>query len=453
MATGTAIGKIGKIDFFACLPSGTYAFLCLYLAFSFVFSLGEDSERKVDNGKIVYTVKTADAEKTVEFNFSADSEITDKLGKENNDSANEGVVGNWAKELVNETKNLIKITSSEPTSLLLIIFVAYLLGSIFRTVPVAFSEFSRHRFRGFYCKNFVKNHNIEFPYVNSILSQIKYVIRYTNVTSGMEKERYPLKTLVTEIEKIEKIEKILVCKKKLKNYEIKSNLKKENNTCQSELASEGSKCRELMVFFISSSGEYTISGFYKDEESEIKPFKSEPFEDFTGELSEAFEERSKDSVILKIIIELLDWSKERKSLSVFNYWKNVICTNSPEGFAFYQEFEAKVRLFSSMVVSGKTVGVVGIFLLLLVLLPLVLDMKTLLGIAIMPWDLYNLGIPLLFISGLSFYISYRFAKILVRIRRQESEALTSLYLACTQSVKNQETNSDKWRFRVRRQSS
>lgn len=87
MAAKAALGKIGKVDFFACLPSGTYAFISLYLAFS--MEIGVDT-----NGHSLWF----------------------------------------------EINKLIENTSQKPTSLLLIMFCSYLLGSVLRAIPVSFTE-------------------------------------------------------------------------------------------------------------------------------------------------------------------------------------------------------------------------------------------------------------------------------------------------------------------------
>ena len=171
MAARTAIGKIGKIDFFACLPSGAYAFLCLYLVFSIVFGFGVDSERVVDDGKVAFSVKAAESEKTIDFEMIVDSKATNDLKKE--------VIGSVNKnpEIWNAINKLIKKTTSEPTSLLLIIFASYILGSVFRAFPVKNAEI---------LNNYPKS---EFPYAEEIIKQINRIKNYATIWHNMEASR------------------------------------------------------------------------------------------------------------------------------------------------------------------------------------------------------------------------------------------------------------------------
>ncbi|HHM06263.1 MAG TPA: hypothetical protein ENJ19_11080 [Gammaproteobacteria bacterium] len=83
-----ALGKIGKIDFFAVLPSGTYILLSFYI---FVIA-GTDSQMQ-------------------------------------------GGASLWAAFIP-----LVDLTHSKPTTLLLMLFSSYLLGSVLRALPVSFSE-------------------------------------------------------------------------------------------------------------------------------------------------------------------------------------------------------------------------------------------------------------------------------------------------------------------------
>jgi len=235
MAAGTAIGKIGKIDFFACLPSGAYAFLCLYLAISIVVGL-EDTERVADDGKVAISVKAADSENTVDFNVIVDSRKIDNT--QNDDDKNDGL---W-----NAINQLIKKTSKEPTSLLLIIFSAYLLGSIFRAIPVKYTDFL------FNFKDF------EFPSKEVIKAQIQDVGGHYGI-SQVNAERLP---------------------------------------STDKLAEQTSSEKKVPL------------------------------------------------------------------LTIYNYWKDELCINSPEGFAYYQEFEARTRFFSGMLCSGLF-GIMIVFLALL----------------------------------------------------------------------------------------
>jgi len=285
MAAGTAIGKIGKIDFFACLPSGTYAFLCLYLAFSIVVGL-EDPERVADDGKVVVSVKAADSKNTVDFNVIVDSEKADNTKNETKKN-----YGLW-----NAINQLIKKTSSEPTSLLLIIFSAYLLGSIFRVFPVSWSEY--HFLLGIH----------KFPY------------------------RDKIKELIEEAWKNDKV------------FQVK---------------------KELLPL---------------NELEKLIP---------SGESSDTL-------------------------LSVYNYWKDVVCINSPEGFAYYQEFEARTRFFSGMFFAG----IFGILIAIVAFLEVTYQNK---------WDGELVNLFYLFCT--SFVISIIFALNINNVRTQEARTLTGLYLA------------------------
>ncbi len=271
MAAGTAIGKIGKIDFFSCLPSGAYAFLCLYLAFSIVFSLGVDSEKVLDGGNATATVSV--------------------------------------KLIIDETNNLITKTSLEPTSLLLLIFFAYLLGSIFRAFPVSNAEF------------FYKCQKSEFPYEIRILELIDQIHEYANTSPNIKAEL--------------------------------SLLKNQINLANDQEKKEG----------------------------------------------------------------------KENLLAVYNYWKDVLCTNSPEAFLYYQEFEARTRFFSSMIFSGLISGslVTASGLLLWIFYP-----------NLPSWSYYSLFI----LSLASFIIFFIFRQYITHIRTQELQTLTGLYLSYIQSVKS-----------------
>jgi hypothetical protein len=240
MAANAAIGKIGKIDFFACLPSGTYVFLCIYL----VLNMGEDS-----------------------YN------------------------------LMSQIALLSKSTTTNPSSLLLILFCSYLLGSILRAIPVSFSEALIHRKKS------------EFPYEDK------------------------LKEMITEIQKHSPV-------------------------------------------------------------SQVNP-------------------------------ELLPSVDHEITKSSYNYWKDVICVNTPEAFVHYQEFEARTRYFSGMFLSG----VVGV----------------LIGVAALIYTLISYGTAYYLVSLslilLSAIIASSFGCNLQRIRLQEVNTLAGLYLAYIQSV-GKESNAN-----------
>ncbi len=430
MAARTAMGKIGKIDFFACLPSGAYAFLCLYLAFSIVFGLEEDSKRvvvckpnieKVSNDKdleekiknfksefeskkkcemlIVHSTSAEDKWTIAGFDDKKEfkrklidnpgSELLDELKKT---PVNERKIAELATSKLelppnknhgiwNAINQLITKTSKEPTSLLLIIFSAYLLGSIFRALPVSLSEYDS--LLG----------NLKFPYGEKIKKLIKDVGDNDGV-SQVKKKHLPV---------VEDLGKLIPPEK-----------------------------------------DYTL-------------------------------------------------------LAIYNYWKDVICISSPEGFAYYQEFEARTRFFSGMFFSGLF-GIMIVFLALF-------ELKSPFGWENISWENFSpLSVVIFIISVimllyvkykkininrylsilfyfLIFYTLYLFGSVPVNslddghrdlfilffislvivitytlnvnhVRTQEARTLTGLYLAYKQSesTKNQDL-LNKWRFKARRQSS
>lgn len=99
-------------------------------------------------------------------------------------------------------------------------------------------------------------------------------------------------------------------------------------------------------------------------------------------------------------------------MHVFNYWKDVLCVNSPEGFEYYQSFETRVRFFSGIIWASWS----GIFGALYIILR--------------ETNLFHaIGLPLLFLS-LVLLITY--GANFRRIRRQEARALLLIFSAYLQ---------------------
>lgn len=99
-------------------------------------------------------------------------------------------------------------------------------------------------------------------------------------------------------------------------------------------------------------------------------------------------------------------------MHVFNYWKDVLCVNSSEGFEYYQTFETRVRLFSGIIWASWS-GIFG-------------------GLYVMLKEgafIHNIGLPLL---SLSLILLTTFGSNFRRVRRQESRALLLIYSAYLQ---------------------
>jgi hypothetical protein len=235
MATKTLISKIGKIDFFAVLPSGTYTFLSLYLL------LGLDHKQR---------------------------DVTESA---------------WS-----SLEPLVHLTHDKPSVIILILFCAYVLGSILRAVPVTKSE------------NFICDNKNEFPYgktVKEMFDSIKTHHRLTHV------------------------------------------------------------------------------------ETELIP-----------ELTNGLPKH------------------------VYNCWKDIVCVCSPEGFAFFQEFEARTRFFAGMFLAG-CIGIVCAPLTSLVVGSI----------------LYK---PALYLFIVSVIITLLYGRNLQHVRMQEVTTLAGLFLAYVQDNKS-----------------
>ncbi len=101
-------------------------------------------------------------------------------------------------------------------------------------------------------------------------------------------------------------------------------------------------------------------------------------------------------------------------MDVFNYWKDVLCVNSTEGFEYYQSFETRVRLFAG-INWAAWVGVIGS-----------------LSIVARSGSISNrVAVSLLF---LSLVLLATFASNFRRARRQEARALTLIFIAYLQGA-------------------
>jgi hypothetical protein len=235
MAVKTIVSKIGKIDFFAVLPSGTYTFLSLYLL------LGLDHKQR-------------------DISESAWSSL----------------------------EPLVHLTHDKPSVIILILFSAYVLGSILRAVPVSKSE-------SFICDN--KN---EFPYgkeVKEMFDSIKTHHQLTYVETGL-------------------------------------------------------------------------------------------IPDLTNGLPK----------------------------HVYNCWKDMVCVCSPEGFAYFQEFEARTRFFAGMFLAG-CIGIVCAPLTSLVVGSILYE-------------------PALYMFIVSVIITLLYGRNLQHVRMQEVTTLAGLFLAYVQDSKS-----------------
>lgn len=231
MAAKSIISKFGKIDFFAVLPSGTYTFLSLY------FLLGLDHQQR---------------------------DVHESL---------------WS-----SLEPLVHLTHDKPPVIILILFSAYILGSILRAVPVTNSE------------NFICSKEHRFPYertVKKMFDSIKSNPQLTNIDSH-------------------------------------------------------------------------------------------------------------------VVPDLSDGLPKH----VYNCWKDIVCVCSPEGFAYYQEFEARTRFFAGMFLAGC------------------------IGIVCAPLTLLLAGSifykPALLLFFVSLIITYLYGRNLQHVRMQEVTTLAGLFLAYTQ---------------------
>ncbi len=97
---------------------------------------------------------------------------------------------------------------------------------------------------------------------------------------------------------------------------------------------------------------------------------------------------------------------------IFNFWKDILCINSIEGFEYYQIFETRVRFFSG-IIWASWCGIIG-------------------GVYMMFQgnDFFNpVGFPIFL---LSFILLASFGMNIRRIREEEAKALLLLYSAYLQ---------------------
>lgn len=107
---------------------------------------------------------------------------------------------------------------------------------------------------------------------------------------------------------------------------------------------------------------------------------------------------------------------------VFNYWKDVLCVSSPEGFIYYQSFETRVRLFAGMIWSAWCGILGGLYVL------------------VVGWcESRPVGFGMLVLSLvllLSFGYNFR------RVRNQEARALILIFTASQQHQVVPDPNSE-----------
>lgn len=99
-------------------------------------------------------------------------------------------------------------------------------------------------------------------------------------------------------------------------------------------------------------------------------------------------------------------------MHVFNYWKDVLCLNTTEGFEYYQTFEIRVRLFAGIIWAGWT-GILGSLYIVLH----------------SGHFSHPVGAPLFVLSSIliaTFGTNFR------RVRRQEARSLALIYIAYLQ---------------------
>lgn len=96
-------------------------------------------------------------------------------------------------------------------------------------------------------------------------------------------------------------------------------------------------------------------------------------------------------------------------MNVFNYWKNLLCLQSPEGFEYYQTFETRVRFFGGMIWSAWF-GILGSIYIFIV----AVRSSWPIGAAILTISLVVLA---------SFGLNFR------RVRTQEAKALLLIFTA------------------------
>ncbi len=130
--------------------------------------------------------------------------------------------------------------------------------------------------------------------------------------------------------------------------------------------------------------------------------------------------------VLNEVIEVLnnnhDLTKHDKSkmpslkdgvpMHVYNYWKDILCVSSSEGFQYYQTFETRARLFSGIIWASWSGILGGLYMIL------------------REREIsHSVGLPILLISLI---LLATFGSNFRRVRRQESRALLLIYSAYLQ---------------------
>jgi hypothetical protein len=145
-------------------------------------------------------------------------------------------------------------------------------------------------------------------------------------------------------------------------------------------------------------------------ERSIPPFRADfPYPEI---LKEVMEVLNMNNDATKHDISKMPSLKDGVPMHVFNYWKDVLCVNSIEGFEYYQTFEIRVRFFSGIIWASWS-GIFG-------------------GLYVMLREgdfIHNVGLPVL---SLSLILLITFGSNFRRVRRQESRALLLIYSAYLQ---------------------
>ncbi len=130
---------------------------------------------------------------------------------------------------------------------------------------------------------------------------------------------------------------------------------------------------------------------------------------------------------LSILPELKDLDKINKKekfefireySDIYNYWKAVLCINSPGGFDYYETYETRVRFFAGMVWAG----LVGIILGIIVYFTT--DSHLTSGV------LFLVSLLIMFVFRINFH----------RVRGQEAKELVLLIAAYLKNTEKKKTN-------------
>ena len=145
-------------------------------------------------------------------------------------------------------------------------------------------------------------------------------------------------------------------------------------------------------------------------EKSIPPFST----DFPSPvvLKEVMETLNNNQNITKHDISKMPSIKDGVPRHVYNYWKDVLCVNSSEGFQYYQTFETRVRLFSGIIWASWSGILGGLYI--------ILREREITS---------SVGLPILLIS---LVLLITFGSNFSRVRRQESRALLLIFSAYLQ---------------------